>query len=93
VRAKVVVRRPEHDGAVYLQQSLSVLVPALRTPGPDHPSLPFQPARIARLIEAAARKLIEIAKAGVSDPARLEALTVQAFQEQQHQPHIERKRG
>jgi hypothetical protein len=48
------------------------------------------------LTEAAARALIEIAKAGVSDPDRLKALTIQSFtqqQQQQHQPHIERKRG
>jgi hypothetical protein len=46
------------------------------------------------LTEAAAKKLVEIAETGVSDPARLKALTLQAFaQQQQHQEHIDRKRG
>jgi hypothetical protein len=44
--------------------------------------------------EMVAKKLIELAKAGVRDPDRLKALTVQAFtqQQQQRQP-IQRKRG
>jgi hypothetical protein len=45
------------------------------------------------ITETVAKKIVEIAKAGVSDPARLKALTLQAFAEQQPQQHIERKRG
>ena len=44
--------------------------------------------------EMVAKKLIELAKAGVRDPDRLKALTVQAFtQQQQQQQPIQRKRG
>ncbi len=42
--------------------------------------------------EMVAKKLIELAKAGVRDPDRLKALTVQAFTQQQQQ-HIQRKKG
>jgi hypothetical protein len=42
--------------------------------------------------EMVAKKLIELAKAGVRDPDRLEALTVQAFTQQQQQ-QIQRKSG
>jgi len=42
--------------------------------------------------EMVAKKLIELAKAGVRDPDRLKALTVQAFTQQQQQ-QIQRKRG
>jgi hypothetical protein len=45
------------------------------------------------LTEVAARELIEIAKAGVSDPERRKALTLQALQQQQHRPRIERQHG
>jgi hypothetical protein len=38
-----------------------------------------------------AKKVIELAKAGVRDPVRLKALTLQAFAQQQQQ--IQRKRG
>jgi hypothetical protein len=43
-----------------------------------------------------AKGLVEYAKTGIRDPARLKALTVQAFtqqQQQQQQPQIQRKRG
>jgi hypothetical protein len=40
-----------------------------------------------------AKSLVEYAKAGVRDPDRLKALTVQAFtQQQQQQQQIQRKR-
>jgi hypothetical protein len=42
--------------------------------------------------EMVAKKLIELAKAGVRDPDRLKALTVQAITQQQQQ-QIQRKRG
>ena len=42
--------------------------------------------------EMVAKKVIELAKAGVRDPDRLKALTVQAFTQQQQQ-HIQRKKG
>ena len=45
------------------------------------------------LTDAAAKKLIEIARVGVKDPARLKALTLQAFERQEHQPQMERKRS
>jgi hypothetical protein len=41
--------------------------------------------------EMVAKKVIELAKAGVRDPVRLKALTLQAFAQQQQQ--IQRKRG
>jgi hypothetical protein len=41
--------------------------------------------------EVAARELIEIAKAGVSDPERRKSFTIQALQQQQHRPRIEHK--
>ena len=42
--------------------------------------------------EMVAKKVIELAKAGVRDPGRLKALTLQAFAQQQQQ-QIQRKRG
>jgi hypothetical protein len=42
--------------------------------------------------EMVAKKLIELAKAGVRDPDRLKALTLQAFTQQQQQ-QIQRKSG
>jgi hypothetical protein len=45
------------------------------------------------LTDAAAKKLIEIARVGVKDPARLKALTLQAFERQEHQPQMDRKRS
>ena len=46
------------------------------------------------LTETVAKKIIEIAKAGVSDTARLKALTLQAFAQQQpHEQRIQSKRG
>ena len=43
------------------------------------------------IIETVAKKIVEIAKTGVSDPASLKALTLQAFsQEQQQQQPIKR---
>ena len=42
--------------------------------------------------EMVAKKLIELAKAGVRNPDRLKALTLQAFTQQQQQ-QIQRKRG
>jgi len=45
------------------------------------------------LTETVAKKIVEIAKAGVSDPARLKALTLQAFSQQQQHQHIQRKRS
>ena len=42
--------------------------------------------------EMVATKLVEVAKAGVRDPIRLKALTIQAFtQQQQQQQQIQRK--
>jgi hypothetical protein len=41
--------------------------------------------------EMVAKKLVEHAKAGVRDPVRLKALTVQAFTQQQQQ-QIQRKK-
>jgi hypothetical protein len=42
--------------------------------------------------EMVAKKLLELAKAGVRDPGRLKVLTLQAFTQQQQQ-QIQRKRG
>jgi len=42
--------------------------------------------------EMVAKKLIELAKAGMRDPVRLKALTLQAFTQQQQQ-QIQGKRG
>jgi len=44
------------------------------------------------MTEMVATKLVEVAKAGVRDPARLKALTIQAFTQQQQQ-QIQRKRN
>jgi hypothetical protein len=38
-----------------------------------------------------AKKLIELATAGMRDPERLKALTIQAFTQQQQQQQIQRK--
>ena len=47
------------------------------------------------MTEMVAKKLVELATAGMRDPDRLKALTVQAFtqQQQQQQQQIERKPG
>jgi hypothetical protein len=44
------------------------------------------------MTEMVAKKLMELATAGMRDPARLKALTVQAFTQQQQQQQIPRKR-
>jgi hypothetical protein len=52
-------------------------------------------AMVAESLAMVAESLIEYAKAGVRDPDRLKALTVQAFtqqQQQQQQQQIQRKR-
>jgi len=44
------------------------------------------------LTEMVAKKLVELATSGIRDPARLKALTIQAFTQQQQQ-QIQRKLG
>jgi len=46
------------------------------------------------MTEMVAKKLVELATSGIRDPARLKALTIQAFtQQQQQQQQIQRKLG
>ena len=44
------------------------------------------------MTEMVAKKLVELATSGIRDPARLKALTIQAFTQQQQQ-QIQRKLG
>ena len=45
------------------------------------------------MTEMVAKKLVELATSGIRDPARLKALTIQAFTQQQQQQQIQRKLG